>query len=404
MPTAAPHADTMLETALRLPFQFDPAQLAADLALVDKADWQAHFNSSIYQGDWSGVALRAVPGSHMALYSDPSADTWADTALLEQCPAFREILDSFACPLLSVRLLRLGPGAVIKEHKDPMLGLDYGEVRIHVVISTNPDVECCLQGRPYYWAAGECWYADFSCAHSFANRGDTERVHMVLDCQVNDWLRALLEQLGAASLPRTPQVLKNRLTLPQQIDTLDDWLMLKERVAMMSAEKCCLAHESVSLENGLPTPTTCLENNSRRAELCSKEMRAQQLGCRHTMVRYHLRDIIRALGNSNIMQSEDAAAMEKSLDSLGNQILFLDYCQNTSEKQYAILHEQLKQPAAQPPETELSTASEQIAAIAIQHETYVQHIGSIRDRVLSYLEAGIARESAAKHTSPKPGG
>lgn len=185
------------DPALRLPLRFDPIRLENDLARVCPEDWQAHFNTRIYQGDWSGVALRAVPGSHLAIYSDASEDAqWADTPLLEQCPAFREVLAGFTCPLLSVRLLRLGPGAVIEEHCDPMSSLEQGEARIHVVVATNPQVQCLIQGRPYHWAAGECWFADFSRPHAFSNHGETERVHMVLDCRVDDWLRQLLQAAG----------------------------------------------------------------------------------------------------------------------------------------------------------------------------------------------------------------
>lgn len=178
---------------LLLPLRFDPLRLQADLQRVAADTWQTHFNSAIYSGDWSGVPLRAVPGSPIAIYSDPTAqDRWTDTPLLDECAYFREVLAQFACPLLSVRLLRLAPGAIIKEHRDYGLGLDCGEVRIHVVISTNPDVDCCIDGQHYHWAAGECWYADFSLPHSFTNNGDSMRVHMVLDCQVNDWLLQLL--------------------------------------------------------------------------------------------------------------------------------------------------------------------------------------------------------------------
>ena len=396
MPTATPHADAMTETALRLPFHFDPARLEDDLIRIQNADWQAHFNNSIYQGDWSGIALRAVPGSHLALFSDPAADTWADTALLELCPAFKEILESFSCPLLSVRLLRLGPGAVIKEHCDPMLGLDYGEVRIHVVIKTNPDVECSLQRRPYHWSAGECWYADFSCKHSFTNRGDTERIHMVLDCKVNDWLSALLIGLGADALPKA-SFTQVELPIPQQIETLNDWMMLKNCVAKMQTDKCRLSHERVKLENGAPIRSSDSEDGFYRIGLCTRETRNQQLGCGHTMVRYRLRDIIRALKNSDILTSEDSTKLEQLLDSVSNDIHLLDHQKSDAEKRYAMLQEQLNNPGTQSSEADLIAASEQIASIEIQHDTYVEQIDSIRNRVLSYLEAeaGIARESIA---------
>jgi len=182
-----------------LPFSFDAQKLQAELANLVESDWQGHFNQAIYEGDWSGAPLRAVPGSHSAIYSDPTANNWTDTELLSRCTYFQEVLSQFACSLLSVRLLRLAPGASIKEHRDYGLGLDVGEVRLHLVVSTNPEAECRIDGTSYHWAVGECWYADFGLPHFFANRGCTERVHLVLDCRINDWLLNLIETTEPAS-------------------------------------------------------------------------------------------------------------------------------------------------------------------------------------------------------------
>lgn len=179
--------------ALRLPLHFDANRLQGDLSRVQPQAWTAHFNQRIYEGDWSVLPLRAVPDSPIPTFSLPGQESLEDTPLLRGCAYFRQVLAAFRCPLLSVRLLRLGPGATIKEHCDPMLGLDHAEVRIHVVAATNPDVECRIDGVSHHWAAGECWYADFTKPHSFANRGETERVHMVLDCVLDDWLRGLLQ-------------------------------------------------------------------------------------------------------------------------------------------------------------------------------------------------------------------
>jgi hypothetical protein len=38
-------------------------------------------------------------------------------------------------------------------------------------------------------APGECWYNDFTELHSVHNDGDGDRVHLTIDCVVNDWLR-----------------------------------------------------------------------------------------------------------------------------------------------------------------------------------------------------------------------
>lgn len=183
----------MTSSVIRLPMTFDATRMQADLARIKRSDWSAHFNQRIYEGDWSVVSLRAVPGSPIPNFSLPNQSGLEDTPLLRSCDYFQQVLAAFECPMVSVRLLRLGPGASIQAHSDPLLSLAHDEVRIHVVVCTNPDVECRIDGVPGHWAAGECWYADFTQLHSFANRGDTERVHLVLDCRLNDWLRGVLQ-------------------------------------------------------------------------------------------------------------------------------------------------------------------------------------------------------------------
>ncbi len=182
----------MNPSIIRLPLQFDAMRLQADLEQVQQSAWTAHFNQRIYEGDWSVVPLRAVPDSPIPHFSLPNERRQEDTPLLRRCEYFQQVVKAFQCPLAAVRLLRLGAGATIKEHRDPMLSLEHEEVRIHVVLTTNPDVEYRIDGVAGHWDAGECWYADFTKPHSFTNRGNTERVHIVLDCGLNDWLRDLL--------------------------------------------------------------------------------------------------------------------------------------------------------------------------------------------------------------------
>ena len=101
-------------------------------------------------------------------------------------------LRAFASPLLAVRFLRLGPGGRIKEHADLNLGFEDGEVRIHVPVTTDAEVAFYLDGRRIDMGAGEAWYLDLNLRHSVVNRGSTERVHLVIDCVVDDWLREAL--------------------------------------------------------------------------------------------------------------------------------------------------------------------------------------------------------------------
>ena len=182
-------------SALRLPLTFDVAGLQADLEGLAADDWVPHFNTSTYEGDWSGVALRSVGGVAKQLYPDPTAQAaFADTSYLDRCPAARAALSTFRCPLLSARFLRLARGATIREHRDLDLGYDDGEIRVHVPVQTNPAVEFLLEGRPIEMREGEAWYLDLNLKHAVANRGESDRIHLVVDCVVDGWVRSLLER------------------------------------------------------------------------------------------------------------------------------------------------------------------------------------------------------------------
>jgi len=65
-------------------------------------------------------------------------------------------------------------------------------VRIHVPVITNPGVQFYLENRRIIMQEGECWYLDLNLSHRVQNLGSTDRVHLVIDCQINDWLRALI--------------------------------------------------------------------------------------------------------------------------------------------------------------------------------------------------------------------
>ena len=185
----------------RLPWRFDAAALRADAGALHAGDWIPHFNTAYYEGDWSGAALRSVGGQAGRLYPDPTASgDFADTPLLDRCPGVRAALCQLQCPLLAARFLRLGPGSRIREHRDYNLGYEDGEVRIHVPVSTDPAVEFLLDGQRIDMAEGEAWYLDLNLRHAVVNRGPTPRVHLVVDCVVDDWLGAVLAEALADAL------------------------------------------------------------------------------------------------------------------------------------------------------------------------------------------------------------
>ena len=181
---------------LRLPLAFDPAGLARDLARLSSDEWISHYVRQNYEGDWSVVALRSPAGeTHpiRMINADPTARAFVDTPLLRACDYFPQVLAAFECPLRVVRLMRLTPGSRIKEHTDLDLSFEDGMVRIHIPVTTNPDVEFYLNGSRVVLQAGSAWYLRLSDPHRVFNGGSADRVHLVIDAHVNGWMEALFD-------------------------------------------------------------------------------------------------------------------------------------------------------------------------------------------------------------------
>lgn len=182
---------------VRLPLAFDPECLSSELASLTDVAWTPHFVQQNYAGDWSAIALRSVAGeTHpiRLIYADPAAKSFVDTPVLDVAPYYREVLAQFKCPLRSVRLMRLTAGSIIKEHSDVDLAAEAGFTRIHVPVTTNPDVDFRLNGISVLMQPGSTWYLRLSDPHSVANHGTTDRVHLVIDAEVNDWLMEMLKR------------------------------------------------------------------------------------------------------------------------------------------------------------------------------------------------------------------
>src|SRR3954452_10551824 len=201
----AQHVETKFPDRLRLPLTFDPLLLARDLENLSAAAWVRHYVKQNNEGDWSVIPLRAPAGETHPLcmiYSDPARRDFVDTPLLDACSYLREVVATFRAPLRTVRLMRLTAGSVIKEHHDVDLSFEDGSVRLHIPVVTNDGVEFPLDGTPVILKAGSCWYLRLSDPHSVANLGTEDRVHLVIDASVNEWVGGVFEQALAAESAR----------------------------------------------------------------------------------------------------------------------------------------------------------------------------------------------------------
>lgn len=189
-----------MQSRLRLPFRFDVARLRNEVAGLADDAWVAHYNLRDYEGEWTGVALRSAGGNDGWLFPrPPGSPPHADTPTLGRLPYLAEVLRTFDCPIENARLLRLHAGSSIREHTDHSLGYADGMARLHVPIVTNPDVTFYLDGEPVPMGEGECWYLDFTHPHRVDNHSGEHRVHLVIDCVVDDWLAGVFTEAGFAA-------------------------------------------------------------------------------------------------------------------------------------------------------------------------------------------------------------
>ncbi|NER60998.1 aspartyl/asparaginyl beta-hydroxylase domain-containing protein [Pseudomonas sp. MAFF212428] len=182
----------------RLPVTVDLPLLLAALDEIGEDDWQPHFNQHYYAGDWSGVALIAAVDAPVALGHGAGA-------ALSSAPWLRDArwqqgLQGLALDIRSARLLRLGPGAQIHEHRDYDLDGEDADLRLHIPLLSPPQVDFMLDGQRIPMAAGECWFLDLCRRHSVHNRDRSARIHLVVDCRPGPWIM----QTIAAGLPTTP--------------------------------------------------------------------------------------------------------------------------------------------------------------------------------------------------------
>ena len=213
-------------TYLKLPLQFEEKKLVEDLQSILEKPWTPHFNTDGYEGHWSSIALYSENGEETNIHAmhDEQA-VLKETAIMRDCLYLKEVVHAFNCPLLSVRLLNLGVGAFIKPHRDHALGYEDGCFRLHIPISTNDQVQFMLDGQSLNMKPGECWYTNVNYEHSVANQGKTDRVHLVIDGQRNDWSDDLFFSLAPKEsfFPKmeeknTPETIKQIIEQLKQLD------------------------------------------------------------------------------------------------------------------------------------------------------------------------------------------
>lgn len=179
-----------LPIQVRLDGSYDIKKLQRDLASAEQKYSSLPQSGPYHDGSWTGIALRNANGDYKTSVVF-GGGSYSDTEVLGSCPYFKEIINSFPFTIGCARLLFVPAGKRIGEHTDTGLNWESGAIRIHIPIVTNDNVKFYIKDERLHWKEGELWYGDFSLPHKLHNQSDITRVHLVLDCLVDEAFLAL---------------------------------------------------------------------------------------------------------------------------------------------------------------------------------------------------------------------
>ncbi|MBK8608718.1 MAG: aspartyl/asparaginyl beta-hydroxylase domain-containing protein [Chitinophagaceae bacterium] len=182
---------------LQLPFFFDAGLLQQEVDALSALSWLPHYQVKHYEGEWTAIPLRSIDGKTDDIIISPVQNShYKDTVFLQNSPYLKQVLQTFPCQLQAVRLLKLNAGSCIKEHRDAELNFESGEIRLHIPVLTHGEVDFFLDKERLDLKEGECWYMNFNLPHAINNKSNINRVHLVIDAVVNDWVKKTFTSPG----------------------------------------------------------------------------------------------------------------------------------------------------------------------------------------------------------------
>lgn len=226
-------AATGQKLMLKLPHATDVRRLQADLDAVDR-DFRANTQDGPHHnGRWKRLGLIAPDGDPLQAYLRPG-QAFRPTPVLGHMPYVRELIDELRLPVRSATISVMEPGARVRWHRDLSHSIDLRTVRLHLPIRTAPASIIRIGHETAHWPAGEIWYGDFSFPHSVRNDWDAPRVHIILDLEATDAVRAAFPADYVAAAPRRSQV---RAAVAKMFDVSEKFHAEGRKSIRMRAER-----------------------------------------------------------------------------------------------------------------------------------------------------------------------
>jgi hypothetical protein len=151
--------------------EFDAAR--GVLSEVSRSDWVPTIPDGPYKSDgWRVIKL---------------FEQGKPTAFAERHPEIKRVIGYFECPIVKAMFYSMLPGAELHPHRDSSGTLELGLLRFHIPIETNPNVSFMVSKKRVPMKSGELWALNTSYLHAVENKGQTDRVHLVVEVEVNEW-------------------------------------------------------------------------------------------------------------------------------------------------------------------------------------------------------------------------
>ena len=186
--------------------------LSAVSDYLDHAEFQLLTQIAPYKNNniWTAISIHGYGVNSSDIYKPgfASNDIKIDnklqwTSLLDKpvMRPIREIIARLPCKFERIRLMKLAAGKSLRKHNDNIdQDIENKQlIRLHVPIRTNKDVVFTIYdsdeddvGQELNLKTGRYYYLDVTKPHSVSNNSNIDRYHLVVDCFVNDDLKAIL--------------------------------------------------------------------------------------------------------------------------------------------------------------------------------------------------------------------
>ncbi len=154
-----------------------------------------------HNGRWQRLGLYGPSGDHERTHFR-KGERAEKTEPLKSMPTVEAMLDSLPGTIRSASVSDMEPGAYLRWHRDVEQSVDIDQVRLHLPIKTSPDAVLELGHHSFTMPEGELWYGDFSFPHRVWNKGDEDRIHLLIVLNNDEAAKAMFPPEFLEQAPR----------------------------------------------------------------------------------------------------------------------------------------------------------------------------------------------------------